>query len=181
MDTIGFLELSSIAGGIEIADAMLKTARIDLLFAKASCPGKYYILVAGQVSNVERAVQKGVSMGRGFLVASLVLPRVHPQVIKAINQSAMPEKPAAIGVMEFYSVMSSIMAADAAVKSANVELIDIRLGTGIGGKSFVVLTGDTAAVDSAVASAIRPQLDSGMLVNKIVIPNPRKELIASLF
>jgi microcompartment protein CcmL/EutN len=77
--------------------------------------------------------------------------------------------------------MSSILAADTAVKSANVELIDIRLGTGIGGKSFVVLTGDTAAVDAAVASAVRPQMDSGMLVNKIVIPNPRKELIASLF
>jgi microcompartment protein CcmL/EutN len=181
MDTIGFLELTSIAGGIEIADAMLKTAQVDLLFAKASCPGKYYILVAGQVSNVEKAVQKGVYMARGFMVASLVLPRVHPQVVRAINQSSMPEKPAAIGVMEFYSVMSSILAADTAVKSANVEIIDIRLGTGIGGKSFVVLTGDTAAVDAAVASATRPQMDSGMLVNKIVIPNPRKELIASLF
>jgi microcompartment protein CcmL/EutN len=181
IDTIGFLELTSIAGGIEIADAMLKIAQVDLLFAKASCPGKYYILVAGQVSNVEKAIQKGVYMGKGFMVASLVLPRVHPQVIRAINQSTMPEKPAAIGVMEFYSVMSSILAADTAVKSANVEIIDIRLGTGIGGKSFVVLTGDTAAVDAAVASAVRPQMDSGMLVNKIVIPNPRKELIASLF
>ncbi|MDR2052842.1 MAG: BMC domain-containing protein [Treponema sp.] len=181
MDSIGFLELTSIAGGIEIADAMLKIAQVDLLFAKASCPGKYYILIAGQVSNVEKAVQKGVYMGRGFMVASLVLPRVHPQVMQAISQSTMPEKPAAIGVMEFYSVMSSILAADTAVKSANVELIDIRLGTGIGGKSFVVLTGDTAAVDAAVTSAIRSQTDSGMLVNKIVIPNPRRELIASLF
>jgi microcompartment protein CcmL/EutN len=175
------LELSSIAGGIEIADAMLKTAQVELIFAKASCPGKYYILLAGQVSNVEKAIQKGVYMGKGFVVGSLVLPRVHPQVVKAINQSAMPEKPAAIGVMEFYSVMSSIVAADTAVKAANVELIDIRLGTGIGGKSFVVLTGDTAAVDAAVASAVRTQMDSGMLVNKIVIPNPRKELLASLF
>ncbi|MDR2786310.1 MAG: BMC domain-containing protein [Treponema sp.] len=62
-----------------------------------------------------------------------------------------------------------------------MEIVDIRLGTGIGGKSFVVLTGDTAAVEAAVTSATRPQMDSGMLVNKIVIPNPRKELIASLF
>lgn len=181
MDTIGFLELSSIAGGIEIADAMLKAGQVDLIFAKASCPGKYYILISGKVSDVERSVQKGVSMGSGFVVASLVLSRIHPQVMQAINQSTMPEKPAAIGVMEFYSVTSSIMAADAAVKSANVQLIDIRLGTGICGKSFVVLTGDPAAVESAVASAIRPQMDSGMLVNKIVIPNPRKELLASLF
>ncbi|MDR0599027.1 MAG: BMC domain-containing protein [Treponema sp.] len=181
MDTIGFLELSSIAGGVEIVDSMLKVAQIELLFAKASCPGKYYILIAGQVSNVEKAIQKGVSMGGGFVVASLVLPRVHPQVIKAINQSCMPEKPAGIGVMEFYSVMSSILAADTAVKAANVELIDIRLGTGIGGKSFVVITGETSAVNAAMAAAVRGQLDSGMLVNQVSLANPRKEVIESLF
>jgi microcompartment protein CcmL/EutN len=181
MDTIGFLELSSIAGGIEIVDAMLKVARVDLVYAKASCPGKYYVLLSGKVSDVEKAIGLGVSMGGGFIVASTVIPRVHEQVIKAINGTSMPEKPAAIGVMEFYSVMSSIQAADIAVKSANVEILHIRLGTGIGGKSFVVLTGDPASIKSAIDSAIRPQLGSGMLVNKIVIPNPRKELVESLF
>jgi len=181
MDTIGFLELSSIAGGIEIADEMLKTGHVELLSAKASCPGKYYILIAGKVSDVENSVQKGVSLGRGFTVGSLVLPRVHPQVIQAINQSVMPEKTAAIGVMEFFSVTSSIMAADTAVKSANVQIMDMRLGTGLCGKSFVVITGDTASVESAVASAVRQQVDSGMIVNTTVVPNPRKELLASLF
>ena len=181
MDTIGFLELSSIAGGIEIADVMLKTGHVELLSAKASCPGKYYILIAGKVSDVEKSVQKGVSMGGGFIVASLVLPRVHPQVIQALNQSSMPEKTSAIGVMEFYSVTSSIIAADTSVKSANVQIVDMRLGTGLCGKSFVVITGDTAAVESAVTSVTHQQADSGMLVNKVVIPNPRKELLACLF
>jgi microcompartment protein CcmL/EutN len=82
--------------------------------------------------------------------------------------------------MEFFSVMSSIAAADTAVKAARVEIVDLRLGTGIGGKSFVVVTGDPASVNSAVEAASRPMLDSGMLVNKIVIANPRKELIESL-
>jgi len=181
MDTIGFLELSSIAAGIEIADAMLKAANINLIYARASCPGKYYILIHGMVSDVEKAIARGTAMGGGFVVASLVLSRVHPQVVKAINASNMPEKVAAIGVMEFYSVMSSIHAADTAVKAAPVELVDLRLGTGIGGKSFVVITGETAAVNAAIETAIKPQLESGMLVNKIVIPNPRKELIATLF
>jgi microcompartment protein CcmL/EutN len=181
MDTIGFLELSSIAGGIEIADSMLKEAPVDLIFAKASCPGKYYIMISGPVANVEKSIEKGVLMGKGFIVASLVLPKVHPQVIKAINLAAMPDKPAAIGVMEFYCVVSSVLAADTAVKAANVELVDIRLGTGIGGKSFVVLTGDAASVVAAVNAATLPQAGSGMLVNKIVLHNPRKELIASLF
>jgi len=181
MDTIGFIELSSIACGIEIADAMLKAAKVDLIFSRASCPGKYYILISGQVSDVRDAIKEGEETGRGFVVSSLVIPKVHPQVINAVNMSSMPGKIAAIGVMEFFSVAASLSAADTAAKSAVVELIDIRLGTGIGGKSFVVLTGETAAVKSAVETAVQCQRDSGMLVNKTVISNPRKELVASLF
>lgn len=181
MDTIGFIELSSIASGVQIADAMLKAAKVELILSHASCPGKYYILVSGQVSDVRDAVRQGEDMGGGFVVSSLVLPKIDPQVIAAVNMSAMPEKITAIGVIEFFSVAASLTAADTAVKAAPVELIDIRLGTGIGGKSFVILTGETAAVSSAVEAAALSQKDSGMLVNKTVVPNPRKELIESLF
>lgn len=180
MDTIGFMELSSIAAGIEVADTMLKAANISLLFSHASCPGKYYVLINGQVSSVNDAVRHGEDIAGGFCVSSLVIPKVHPQVIMAVNMSGMPDKIAAIGVMEFFSVASSLIAADIAVKSAAVELIDIRLGTGIGGKSFVVLTGEVAAVASALETAVQSQICDGMLVNKVVIANPRKELIASL-
>lgn len=37
------------------------------------------------------------------------------------------------------------------MKAADVDLVDLRLGTGIGGKSFVILTGEVAAVTEAVA------------------------------
>ena len=83
-------------------------------------------------------------------VDSVVIPRVHPQVIQAINLSTTPEGVNAVGVMEFYSITAAVYAADAAVKAADVTLIDVRLGIGIGGKSFAVLTGDVAAVEEAV-------------------------------
>ena len=44
MQAIGFLELNSIAKGVEAADAILKTADTDLHFAKMGCPGKFNIL-----------------------------------------------------------------------------------------------------------------------------------------
>jgi microcompartment protein CcmL/EutN len=181
MDTLGFVELSSIASGIEIADAMLKTANINLIFAKASCPGKYYVLINGQVSNVEKAIKVGADMAKGFLISSLVLPRIHPKVVAAVNMGGdMPEKVEAIGVMEFFSVTSSIIAADTAVKASPVELLDIRLGTGIGGKSFVVVAGDTSAVKTAIDSAASSSRDDGMLVNKVVISRPDKNLLSNL-
>ena len=44
METIGFLELNSIAKGMEVADCVLKTAEVKLVFSRAGCPGKYYLL-----------------------------------------------------------------------------------------------------------------------------------------
>ena len=79
--------------------------------------------------------------------------------------------------MESFSVASLIEGADAAVKAANVQLIEIRLAMALGGKAFVTLTGNVAAVESAVAAAAQIVGSKGMLVNKVVIPSPRPELL----
>ncbi len=181
MDTIGFIELVSIAKGIEVADAMIKAGNVELIFAKASCPGKYYIMISGNVDSVNASIQQGKAVGDSFIVDSLILSRINPEVIKAINMATMPKNIKAIGVMEFYSVTAAVLAADMAVKSSQVDLIDVRLGTGIAGKSFVVLTGEVGAVNSAIDAGSSEGIKSGMLVNKIVIAKPRPELVESLF
>ena len=61
-----------------------------------------------------------------------------------------------------------------------MDLMDVRLGTGIGGKSFVVLTGDVAAVNEAVKAGVSLGEEQGMVVSSVVIPNPRREIFESL-
>lgn len=180
METIGFLELNSIAKGVEAADSVLKAAAVRLLSARAGCPGKYYLLFTGEVAAVQASLEAGERTGEGFVVDSCVIPRVHPQVIEAIAAATAPETLGAVGVMEFYSVTASVYAADAAVKAADVTLMDVRLGTGIGGKSFVVLTGEVAAVSEAVHCGIRTAPAEGMLVSSVVIPSPHPELLDTL-
>ena len=58
--------------------------------------------------------------------------------------------------------------------------MDVRLGTGIGGKSFVVLTGDVAAVNEAVKAGVALGTEQGLVVSSVVIPNPRREIFESL-
>lgn len=181
METIGFLELNSIAKGVEAADAMLKAAETELIDIKASCPGKYYILITGDVAAVKSSLEAGEAVGEGFVIDKVIIPRVHPQVIKAIHMANEPEKVNAVGVMEFFSVTASLYAADAAVKASEVTLLEIRLGTGIGGKSFVVLTGDVSAVNEAVNCGISQETSKGMLISSVVIPSPRKEIFDSLY
>ena len=77
-ETIGFLELNSIAKGIEAADAILKAADTDLIFARAGCPGKYYILFTGEVAAVTAAIERAKDGAgeNGMFLDSAVIP--HP-------------------------------------------------------------------------------------------------------
>lgn len=180
METIGILESSSIAKGVEAADIVLKTADVSLLYAKPVCPGKYTILFYGDVAAVQASAESGSAVLDANLVDCVVIPRIHPQVIEAISRSTHPEGINAVGVMEFYSITASVYAADAAVKAADVLLIDVRLGIGIGGKSYVVLTGDVAAVEAAVACGMEKGREKGIALSSTVIPSPRPEIFAEL-
>jgi microcompartment protein CcmL/EutN len=54
-----------------------------------------------------------------------------------------------------------------------VQLIEIRLAMALGGKAFVTMTGDVAAVQASVDAAAQVVGQKGMLVNKVVIPHPQ--------
>ena len=181
METIVFLELNSIAQGIEVSDIMLKTSEVKLLDAKPCCPGKYVILICGDVAAVKSSVEAGKQVGGSFVIESTVIPRVHPQVISAISMSTEIINTDALGILEFFSITSAIMAADAAAKAADVQLIEVRLGIGIGGKSFITMTGDVAAVSESVKCGANIGGENGLLLNQIVIPNPRKEIFTNMF
>lgn len=180
MEAIGILESNSIAKGIEAADAVLKAADTALLYAKPVCPGKYTILFYGDVAAVSASLDAGAAVIDAHLVDSVVIPRIHPQVIQAISLSTAPDGVNAVGVMEFLSVTAAVYAADAAAKAADVTLLDVRLGVGIGGKSFAVLTGEVAAVEEAVRCGMAAGEEKGLAVTSTVIPSPRKEIFDTL-
>ena len=180
MEAIGILESNSIAKGIEAADAVLKAADTALLYAKPVCPGKYTILFYGDVAAVSASLDAGAAVIDAHLVDSVVIPRIHPQVIQAISLSTAPDGVNAVGVMEFFSVTAAVYAADAAAKAADVTLLDVRLGVGIGGKSFAVRTGEVAAVEEAVRCGMAAGEEKGLAVTSTVIPSPRKEIFDTL-
>lgn len=180
IQTIGLVEFSSIAKGIEGADGMLKSAQVELLEAKPVCPGKYIVLISGDVAAVRNAVETGKNIGQEAVLDDFILPNVHPQVITAISLATEVTEIYALGIIETFSIASLFIAADAAAKAGNVDLIEIRIGVGIGGKSFVTLTGDVASVKSSVETGATLASERAMLVNKVVIPSPHINLKPSL-
>ena len=176
-DSIGLIELTSIAAGFQTADAMLKAAGVSLLLSRSICSGKYMVMVRGDVAAVQASVSVGAGASRFSVIDSFVIPNLHEAVFPAIAGTSKVEELEALGIVESFSVASLIEGADAAVKAANVQLIEIRLAMALGGKAFVTLTGNVAAVESAVAAAAAVVGAKGMLVNKVVIPSPRPELL----
>ena len=181
MSAIGFVELNSIARGYEAADAALKTSDVQLASWHAGCPGKFYFLFKGDTTAVEAAVIAATAIGRENVVDSTVIANVHEDVIKAMAMATSVTLGGALGVMEFFSVTAAIYAADAAVKTADVNLIELRTGIGIGGKSYVTLTGTVSAVEAAVKAGIAEKNVEGMLVHSAVISGPDNALLESLY
>ena len=151
-----------------------------MLLSRSICSGKYMVMVGGDVAAVRASVDAGKVASRGMIIDTFVIPNVHPDVFPAIAGTNRVEMLEALGIIESFSVASLVEAADAAVKTARVRLIEVRLAMALGGKAFVTMTGDVAAVRSAVDSGAAVCAERGMLVNKIVIPNPRKELLREI-
>ena len=179
-NSIGLIELGSIAAGFEVADAMLKAADVEILLARSICSGKYMVLIGGDVAAVKASVEAGTTIGRGSIIDTFVIPNVHDSVFPAISGGTKVETFNALGIIESFSVTSLIEAADAAVKAAAVELIEIRLAMALGGKAFCTMTGDVAAVKAAVDAGGAVVAAKGLLVNKVVIPSPRRELLSEI-
>jgi microcompartment protein CcmL/EutN len=178
--SFGLIELTSVAAGYEVTDAMLKASDVSLVISRSICSGKYMVLVQGDVAGVEASVAAGIQAGNFSLIDSFVIPNVHESIVPAIAGHNKVEALGALGVIESFSVASLIEGADAAVKSANVTLIEIRLAMALGGKAFVTLTGSVAAVRSAVEAGAAVVASKGLLTNKVVIPNPRPELLSEM-
>ncbi len=75
---IGILELTSIARGMELGDIMLKSANVQLLLCRTLCPGKFLLMLGGDVGAVQQAIAAGTARAGEMLVDSLVLANIHP-------------------------------------------------------------------------------------------------------
>ncbi len=180
MNALGMVELNSIPKGIESADAMLKAANVELVTAQAVCAGKYIAVMTGDVGAVKASVEAGIETAADNLIDSIVIPNIHPQVLSAVAACTQIDYMGAVGIMETFSLAAAIIAADTAVKAADVTLIEIRLGRGLGGKSFIILTGDVAAVKAANSAASALDEVKGLMSGSVVIPSPHPDLIKAI-
>lgn len=177
-DALALLELDSVARGYRALDALVKRAPVQLLDANLIEPGRYLILFAGGVAEVEEAYAAGVEIAERHLVDHLMLPWAHPSIAPALSGRVLTEAPDTVGIVEANAVASALLACDRAVKDAAVRLRGLRVTPALGGKAYFVVQGEQADVEAAVLVSEAVLSARGQLQRVEVIARPHEEFLA---
>jgi microcompartment protein CcmL/EutN len=174
--SIGLVEYKTVPSGISAADKMVKTSQIEILEAQTVCPGKYIVLLSGSLSAVKAAVEAGIKGYEENVIDSFVLGNPHESIFRGISGTSDIKNPRALGIIETFSAASIIVAADICAKAARVDMVEIRIAKGMCGKSYLLMTGELAAVDAAAEAADKKLSEDGMLLDKSIVANPDQKL-----
>lgn len=177
---IGMIEYKTVSSGMLAADRMVKTAEVEVLEATTVCPGKYMVIVSGDLSAVRAAVDSAASHYGESLIDSFVLGNPHESIFSALYGSTEIGAPNALGVLETFTAAAAIVAADLAAKTSQVELVELRLARGMCGKSYLLLTGEIAAVEAAIENARKATAENGMFLDSAIIPHPDEKMWRSI-
>ena len=178
-DSLALLEVASLARGVVVADAVAKRAQVELLECGAVSPGKYLVLFAGGVAEVDESLRAGAAAARESLLDKLFLPQAHAQLLPALRAGAagFPHEHAeeTAGIVELHSVAAALRSSDAACKAAEVRLQLLHVARGIGGKAWFILRGDLESVEASVLAATQAAGD-GLLAGAEIIARPHGDL-----
>lgn len=174
------IEFKTVSAGITAADQMVKTADVEILEAQTVCPGKYIAIVAGDLSAVKAAVERARQTRPEELIDDFVLGNPDESIFPAIYGSSSVEGISALGILETYDAASIIVAADIAAKTAIVKLIELRIAKGMCGKSYMLITGEVAACEAAIAKAKESVGEKGMFLDSSVIAHPDPQMCKAI-
>jgi microcompartment protein CcmL/EutN len=180
---LGFLELSSISRGLFLTDVVLKKAPIRVIASQPVSSGKHVLLYVGDVASVEESHKAAIANADGTVLKQVFIPGVHPELapfLDSIWNFEPTRSPAgeAVGIVESATLAGAILSADQALKTAKVSLCRMRLGQGIGGKAYYVLTGKQEEVEAALDAAKQSLSKIESFVRMDLIPRPDEEALA---
>ncbi len=109
-----------------------------------------------------------------------MLGNPHESLFPAIYGTTLIEEINALGILETYDAVSIIVAADQAAKTAIVDVIELRIAKGMCGKSYMIITGEVAAVEASIEKAKELVAEKGMYLDSSVIAHPDRRMIDSI-
>ena len=160
------VELSSIARAFTVVDAMVKRAPCKVWRTTPISPGKFLIVLTGGVAEVDESYRAGLDAAESFIVDHVFLPNAEPQIARVML--ARPRNPVidAVGIIETDTCASIVRGADAALKVAEVRLVHLHLGQGIGGKGVMAFCGELYDVQAALEEGVHAAREGHIITSE---------------
>lgn len=178
MEALGLLEVGSVATGLATVDALTKRARVTIRGAGVVEPGRFVLLFAGDLGDVDEAWDEALRRADGQVLDRIRIANVHPRVWDGLAGVRRVGEPECVGVIEGTSIAGTLEACDRALKDADVDLAGLRLTPGLGGRAYFAVSGLQHDVEAAIDAAI------GALGSRVHrterIARPTAELLAAL-
>lgn len=133
---LGMVELKSIARGYEAADHLVKTAQVEFVTARTTCPGKFIIIIRGSISAVRASLDQAIRLCGEYIVDTFLLGNPDDQVFDALVNQYPYQETNAMGIVETWTAAAALVAADQGVKAAQANVIKIGLARELGGKGI---------------------------------------------
>ncbi len=180
---LAMILIDEVPAGLQALDALLKEAPVDLVRAGTIQCGLYLILLNGGLEAIERSVRRGRDLAAGHTIDFVILPDAESRILSAIRDQAVrwPAPGDTLGMIQTAAPPDMLRALDSALKGTSVELVELRVGDGLGGRAIASLWGETPDVEAAIELAERAiGADHGGSLSTSIIRNAEPELVARL-
>lgn len=179
---LAMFDVGDIPPALLALDALAKEAPVAVIGRGTIQPGRYAILFAGEVEAVRRSHQKAEAICSEVLCDQVLLAYAEERIVPAILDDARrwPAPGDTLGVLQLGYAPTLLRSVDAALKGALVELVQLRLGDGLGGRAIALLWGEThdveVALELAESAAFLGRTDA---LSTAIIRNADDEVIAA--
>jgi microcompartment protein CcmL/EutN len=152
---LAMLEIGDLPSGFAALDALAKEATVTVLAAGTLQHGTYLVAFAGEVLAVELSFARAEARAAGFVIDAVLLPHAEPRLVPALRDGTVrfPLPGDALGVVQTGSSPTLLRALDAALKGAQVDLVELRVAEGLGGRALGTLWGSQHDVEAAIELA----------------------------
>ena len=179
---LGILETRGMVPLIRGADAMIKSAPVQVAGWTSIGGALVHLVVRGDISSVRTAVQAGKACAGevGEVFAALDIPSPEAGVALLLPFTPITNAPetdvGALGILETTGYASAVGGCDAMVKAVDVDLV--RLVIASGGRVDALVKGTLDAVQAAVHAGVDGAREAGELNASCVVSRPSSEILA---
>ncbi|MDG1483083.1 MAG: BMC domain-containing protein [Myxococcota bacterium] len=180
-EALSLIAFASLARGLRALDALVKKAPVEVLEANLVEPGKFLVLIAGGVGEVEEAHAEALLIGDDEVVGAMLLADAHPALLAGLRGHVArlsADELDCLGVIEGKAIPVTLHAADRAIKDANVTLAGLRLTGGLGGRAYFIVYGAQHDVEASIEAAENILGDACHRTERIA--RPHAEMVAWL-